>query len=31
MNRQVLGNLDQIIAALQPPADPDGTGTADAR
>jgi len=31
MNRQVLGNLDQIIAALDTPADPSGTGAADAR
>ena len=31
MNRQVLGNLDQIIATLQTPADPKGTGAADAR
>jgi len=31
MNRQVLGNLDQIIAALQTPADTKGTGAADAR
>ena len=31
MNRQVLGNLDQIIAALETPADPGGTGAADAR
>ena len=31
MNRQVLGNLDQIIATLQTPADPGGTGAADAR
>jgi hypothetical protein len=31
MNRQVLGNLDQIIAALQTPADTRGTGDADAR
>ena len=31
MNRQVLGNLDQIIATLETPADPNGTGAADAR
>jgi hypothetical protein len=31
MNRQVFGNLDQIIAALDTPADPSGTGAADAR
>ena len=31
MNRQVLGNLDQIIATLETPADPTGTGAADAR
>jgi hypothetical protein len=31
MNRQVLGNLDQIIAALQTQAATAGTGTADAR
>ena len=31
MNRHVLGNLDQIIAALETPADPNGTGAADAR
>jgi len=31
MNRQVLGNLDQISAALQTPADTRGTGDADAR
>ena len=31
MNRQVLGNLDQIIAALQTPADTGGTETAHAR
>jgi hypothetical protein len=31
MNRQVLGNLDQIIAALKTPADTKGTGAADAR
>jgi hypothetical protein len=31
MNRQVLGNLDQIIAALATPADAKGTGAADAR
>ena len=31
MNRQVLGNLDQIIATLETPADAKGTGTADAR
>jgi hypothetical protein len=31
MNRQVLGNLDQIIATLQTPADPNRTGPADAR
>ena len=31
MNRQVLGNLDQIIATLETPADPKGTGAADAR
>ena len=31
MNRHVLGNLDQIIAALETPADPKGTGAADAR
>ena len=31
MNRQVLGNLDQIIAALETPADPNVTGAADAR
>jgi hypothetical protein len=31
MNRQVLGNLDQIIATLETPAAPDGTGAADAR
>jgi hypothetical protein len=31
MNRQVLGNLDQIIAALETQADTNGTGAADAR
>jgi hypothetical protein len=31
MNRQVLGNLDQIIAALEAQADTKGTGAADAR
>jgi len=31
MNRQVLGNLDQIIAMLETTADTKGTGTADAR
>jgi hypothetical protein len=31
MNRQVLGNLDQIIAALQAQADTKGTGAEDAR
>ena len=31
MNRQVLGNLDQIIAALETRADTGGTGAADAR
>jgi hypothetical protein len=31
MNRHVLGNLDQIIAALQTPAAPKETGAADAR
>ena len=31
MNRQVLGNLDQIIAALETQADTGGTGPADAR
>jgi hypothetical protein len=31
MNRQVLGNLDQIIAALETPAGTGGTGAADAR
>ena len=31
MNRQVPGNLDQIIAALETPADTKGTGAADAR
>ena len=31
MNRQVLGNLDQVIAALETPADTKGTGAADAR
>jgi integrase len=31
MNRQVLGNLDQIIAALETPADTKETGAADAR
>jgi hypothetical protein len=31
MNRQVLGNLDQIIAAPETPADTTGTGAADAR
>ena len=31
MNRQVLGNLDQIITALQTQADTAGTGAADAR
>jgi hypothetical protein len=31
MSRQVLGNLDQIIAALETPADTTGTGAADAR
>ena len=31
MNRQVLGNLDQIIATLETPADTKGTGAADAR
>jgi len=30
MNRQVLGNLDQIIATLETPADKKGTGAADA-
>jgi hypothetical protein len=30
MNRQVLGNLDQIIAALETQADTKGTGAADA-
>ena len=31
MNRQVLGNLDQIIAALETQADTGGTEAADAR
>ena len=31
MNRQVLGNLDRIIAALETPADTKETGAADAR
>jgi hypothetical protein len=31
MNRHVLGNLDQIIAALETQADTKGTGGADAR
>jgi hypothetical protein len=31
MNRQVPGNLDQIIATLETPADPSGTEAADAR
>lgn len=31
MNRQVLGNLDQIITVLETPADTGGTGAADAR
>ena len=31
MNRQVLGNLEQIIAALETRADTKGTGPADAR
>jgi hypothetical protein len=31
MNRQVLGNLDQIIAALETQADTKETGAADAR
>ena len=31
MNRQVLGNLDQIIAALQTQTDTKGTGATDAR
>jgi hypothetical protein len=31
MNRQVLGSLDQIIAALETRADTKGTGAADAR
>jgi integrase len=31
MNRQVLGNLDQVIAALETQADTKGTGAADAR
>ena len=31
MNRQVLGNLDSIITALQADPDPNGTETADAR
>jgi hypothetical protein len=31
MNRQVLGNLDQIIAAFETQADTKGTGAADAR
>lgn len=31
MNRQVLGNLDHIIAALETRADTEGTGAADAR
>jgi hypothetical protein len=31
MNRQVLGNLDQIITTLQTPADTNGTEAADAR
>jgi hypothetical protein len=31
MNRQVLGNLDQIIAGLETRADTEGTGDADAR
>ena len=31
MNRQVLANLDQIIAALDTPADTNGPGAADAR
>jgi hypothetical protein len=31
MNRQVLGNLEQIIAALETQADTKDTGAADAR
>ncbi len=31
MNQQVLGNLDQIIAALETQADTKGTGATDAR
>jgi ferredoxin len=31
MNRHVLGNLEQIIAALETQADTRGTGAADAR
>ena len=31
MNWQVLGNLEQIIAALETPADTKATGAADAR
>ncbi len=30
MNRQVAGNLDQIIATLETQADTSGTGAADA-
>ena len=31
MNRQVLGNLDQIISALEAQANTKGTGAEDAR
>jgi hypothetical protein len=31
MNREVLGNLERIIAALETQADSKATGAADAR